>query len=160
MDKPTDHHMPAHRAESQRATAVSLLGEYGIMRLSELKAAGVPYQTLARMAEDGSVLRVGRLHRLHPDKREIVIFDCIDEAVPMLARMSEKRIKGYRSLGYSISTKEETTGAKGSNDGALAFQLAVAMLPASHLEISPFHVSFSPLYSPSDQSRLCGHARL
>lgn len=52
--------MPAYRAESQKETAVRLLDEQGIMRLSELKAAGVHYQTLARMTEDGSVLRVGR----------------------------------------------------------------------------------------------------
>lgn len=52
--------MPAQHAESQKETAVRLLGEQGIMRLSELKAAGVHYQTLARMTEDGSVLRVGR----------------------------------------------------------------------------------------------------
>ncbi len=58
--------MPAYRAESQRETAVRLLGEHGIMRLSEMKAAGVHYQTLTRMVEDGSVLRVGRgLYQLH-----------------------------------------------------------------------------------------------
>ncbi len=52
--------MPALQIESQRDVAVRLLGARGIMRLSELKAAGVHYQTLARMAEDGAVLRVGR----------------------------------------------------------------------------------------------------
>lgn len=46
---------------------------------------------------------VGRLHRLHPDKREVVVYDYIDEAVPVLARMSNKRIKGYKSLGYNRS---------------------------------------------------------
>lgn len=44
----------------------------------------------------------GRLHRLHPGKREVVIYDYVDEAVPVLARMSGKRIKGYDSLGYSV----------------------------------------------------------
>lgn len=39
---------------------VRLLGEHGLMRLSELKAVGVHYQTVARMAEDGAVLRVAR----------------------------------------------------------------------------------------------------
>ncbi|MBF0326335.1 MAG: DEAD/DEAH box helicase family protein [Alphaproteobacteria bacterium] len=43
----------------------------------------------------------GRLHRLHPGKREVIIYDYVDEAVPVLARMSGKRIKGYDSLGYS-----------------------------------------------------------
>jgi superfamily II DNA or RNA helicase len=45
---------------------------------------------------------VGRLHRLHPGKREAVVYDYIDEAVPLLKRMSEKRMRGYKSLGYSI----------------------------------------------------------
>ena len=45
---------------------------------------------------------VGRLHRLHPAKREVLVYDYVDAAVPMLRRMSEKRIRGYGSLGYSI----------------------------------------------------------
>ncbi|MBU6297370.1 MAG: DEAD/DEAH box helicase, partial [Alphaproteobacteria bacterium] len=34
---------------------------------------------------------VGRLHRSHPGKHEVVVYDYIDEAVPVLKRMSEKR---------------------------------------------------------------------
>ena len=45
---------------------------------------------------------VGRLHRLHPSKREVLVYDYVDEAVPALRRMTEKRIRGYRSLGYSV----------------------------------------------------------
>jgi superfamily II DNA or RNA helicase len=45
---------------------------------------------------------VGRLHRLHPGKREVVVYDYIDEAVPVLKRMSERRMRGYKNLGYSI----------------------------------------------------------
>ena len=45
---------------------------------------------------------VGRLHRLHPDKSEVAVYDYVDEAVPALRRMSGKRIRAYRSLGYSI----------------------------------------------------------
>ena len=45
---------------------------------------------------------VGRLHRLHPEKRDVVVYDYVDEAVPVLRRMGDKRIQGYRSLGYSI----------------------------------------------------------
>ena len=60
METPTNYHMTVHHNESQREAAVRLLGERGIMRLSEMKVAGVHYQTLARMAEDGEVLRVGR----------------------------------------------------------------------------------------------------
>jgi superfamily II DNA or RNA helicase len=46
---------------------------------------------------------VGRLHRLYPAKREVVVYDYVDEAVPVLKRMSEKRLGGYKSLGYSIT---------------------------------------------------------
>ncbi len=46
----------------------------------------------------------GRLHRLHPGKREVVIYDYVDEAVPVLARMSAKRNRGYVSLGYTVGT--------------------------------------------------------
>jgi superfamily II DNA or RNA helicase len=43
----------------------------------------------------------GRLHRLHPDKTEVRIYDYVDRDVPMLARMFEKRMRGYRTIGYS-----------------------------------------------------------
>jgi len=43
----------------------------------------------------------GRLHRLHPRKQEVRIFDYVDKGVPMLARMFEKRLRGYRAIGYA-----------------------------------------------------------
>jgi len=43
----------------------------------------------------------GRLHRLHPAKKEIQIFDYVDREVPMLLRMFEKRLNGYRAIGYA-----------------------------------------------------------
>ena len=43
----------------------------------------------------------GRLHRLHPAKREVRIFDYVDREVPMLLRMFEKRLRGYRGIGYA-----------------------------------------------------------
>lgn len=45
---------------------------------------------------------VGRLHRLHHAKTEVRIFDYVDSIVPMLDKMSVKRIAGYKSLGYRI----------------------------------------------------------
>ncbi|MDD4341098.1 MAG: DUF559 domain-containing protein [Kiritimatiellae bacterium] len=44
----------------------------------------------------------GRLHRAHAGKREVRICDYADLNVPMLARMFDRRCKGYRALGYSI----------------------------------------------------------
>src|SRR6266540_1569902 len=41
----------------------------------------------------------GRLHRLHPGKCDIRIFDYVDREVPMLLRMFERRLRGYRAIG-------------------------------------------------------------
>jgi superfamily II DNA or RNA helicase len=43
----------------------------------------------------------GRLHRVHPGKRDVQIYDYVDLAVPMLAAMFKKRLRGYRSIGYA-----------------------------------------------------------
>ena len=43
----------------------------------------------------------GRLHRLHPAKTEVRIFDYVDRSVPVLLRMFEKRLRGYRAIGYA-----------------------------------------------------------
>ncbi|MDE0063046.1 MAG: DEAD/DEAH box helicase family protein [Gammaproteobacteria bacterium] len=45
---------------------------------------------------------VGRLHRRHPAKREVLVYDYLDDVVPALNRMGAKRIKGYESLGYTV----------------------------------------------------------
>jgi superfamily II DNA or RNA helicase len=44
----------------------------------------------------------GRLHRIHKSKKEVMIYDYADFNVPVLARMFERRLKGYRSIGYEI----------------------------------------------------------
>lgn len=46
----------------------------------------------------------GRLHRLHPGKEEVRVYDYLDGAVPMLAKMHEKRMKGFRAMGYEQAT--------------------------------------------------------
>jgi superfamily II DNA or RNA helicase len=43
----------------------------------------------------------GRLHRLHPGKTEVQIFDYVDREVPLLLRMFERRLRGYRAIGYA-----------------------------------------------------------
>jgi superfamily II DNA or RNA helicase/very-short-patch-repair endonuclease len=45
---------------------------------------------------------VGRLHRLHHNKREVRVYDYADLNVPMLARMFDRRCRGYEAVGYSI----------------------------------------------------------
>ena len=45
----------------------------------------------------------GRLHRIHKRKKEVRIFDYADMDVPMLAKMYERRRRGYLSIGYEIT---------------------------------------------------------
>ena len=56
---------------------------------------------------------VGRLHRLHEGKKTVRVFDYADINVPMLAKMYEKRLRGYKSLGYVVGgpmTMDESAG--------------------------------------------------
>jgi superfamily II DNA or RNA helicase/very-short-patch-repair endonuclease len=45
---------------------------------------------------------VGRLHRLYDGKREVCVYDYADLNVPMLARMFDRRCRGYETIGYAI----------------------------------------------------------
>jgi superfamily II DNA or RNA helicase len=44
----------------------------------------------------------GRLHRIFDGKKEVRIYDYLDEHIPMLMRMYAKRLKGYKTIGYSL----------------------------------------------------------
>jgi superfamily II DNA or RNA helicase len=52
---------------------------------------------------------VGRLHRLHDNKRFVQVYDYVDHYVPMLARMYERRLKGYSTIGYVIEQEVVST---------------------------------------------------
>ena len=45
----------------------------------------------------------GRLHRLDEGKTEVIVYDYADLGVPMLARMHERRLRGYRAMGYDLT---------------------------------------------------------
>src|SRR5712691_3765730 len=46
---------------------------------------------------------VGRLHRIHENKRIVRVYDYVDAAVPVLSRMYEKRLKAYKVVGYTVA---------------------------------------------------------
>jgi superfamily II DNA or RNA helicase len=48
---------------------------------------------------------VGRLHRLHDGKKVVEVYDYVDSSIPMLARMFDKRLRGYNALGYTIQSQ-------------------------------------------------------
>ncbi len=49
----------------------------------------------------------GRLNRLHPRKTDVRIYDYLDRRVPVLVRMYERCLKGYRSIGYSSADDQD-----------------------------------------------------
>ena len=40
--------------------------------------------------------------QLHDNKRFVQVYDYVDPCIPMLARMYERRLKGYNAIGYVI----------------------------------------------------------
>jgi superfamily II DNA or RNA helicase len=56
---------------------------------------------------------VGRLHRLLDSKKVVEVYDYVDSSIPMLARMFEKRLRGYKALGYTIPEAYRTSGPAG-----------------------------------------------
>jgi superfamily II DNA or RNA helicase len=44
----------------------------------------------------------GRLNRTWYGKKEIRVYDYVDERVPVLSRMYRRRLKGYKSLGFMV----------------------------------------------------------
>jgi superfamily II DNA or RNA helicase len=47
----------------------------------------------------------GRLGRTYSGKTEIRIYDYVDERMPVLQRMYNKRVKGYKALGFMSMVK-------------------------------------------------------
>jgi superfamily II DNA or RNA helicase len=55
----------------------------------------------------------GRLHRLREGKADVRIYDYVDRHVPMLQRMFQRRLRGYRAMGYQedegVRRSQQTT---------------------------------------------------
>jgi len=66
----------------------------------------------------------GRLHRLYPGKTEVRIYDYVDREIPMLGRMFEKRLRGYRAIGYARGVAPVTR--EQVDDEALEFDESAA----------------------------------
>lgn len=52
---------------------------------------------------------VGRLHRDHTDKEEVRVIDYVDSNIEILQKMFEKRLKGYKNIGYSLNGNNKET---------------------------------------------------
>jgi len=49
----------------------------------------------------------GRIHRESEGKDHVIIYDYVDASLPMLERMFYKREKGYKAMGYKISSPNQ-----------------------------------------------------
>ena len=57
----------------------------------------------------------GRLHREHADKQDVRIYDYAETDQPQLARMWDKRQRGYRAMGYEIKPMKSITLGNDTN---------------------------------------------
>ncbi len=71
---------------------------------------------------------VGRLHRLHRNKRVVRVYDYVDRLVPVLNRMHEKRLKAYQAVGYKVvqSLDEAQADLRFAEIERIAVQTAIA----------------------------------
>lgn len=59
------------------------------------------------IAFEGNVEQyAGRLHRDFETKKDVVIYDYIDNHVPILEQMYHKRVRTYKKIGYTITSEE------------------------------------------------------
>lgn len=54
----------------------------------------------------------GRLHCQLPEKTEVRIHDFFDAGVPLLAEMLQKRLRGYRAMGYDTRPSSENKATR------------------------------------------------
>jgi superfamily II DNA or RNA helicase len=84
------------------ATA-SLIGEgYDLPRLDTLFLA-MPLSFKGRVIQ-----YAGRLHRLHAEKREVRVYDYLDEGNPLTIAMFRRRSGAYRQMGYRMIMDQKT----------------------------------------------------
>jgi hypothetical protein len=56
----------------------------------------------------------GASARLLDSKKVVEVYDYVDSSIPMLARMFEKRLRGYRALGYTIPEADTASASAGT----------------------------------------------
>ncbi len=78
----------------------------------------------------------GRLHRSHPGKHEVRVYDYVDGGIPVLAAMYQKRLKGYKAMGYSVAA-DHLTAWQPTTRTANRAGPADLSLPTPHLASPP-----------------------
>jgi superfamily II DNA or RNA helicase len=61
------------------------------------------------LAWKGTVVQyAGRLHRPHPGRHDVLVYDYVDAEVPVLRRMFAKRLNTYHAVGYALVDSDAT----------------------------------------------------
>jgi len=76
----------------------SLLGEGFDLPILDTLFLTMPISFKGRLIQ-----YAGRLHRIAPGKSDVVIYDYLDELLPLTMSMYRRRLPAYRSMGYEIS---------------------------------------------------------
>ncbi|MDR2957645.1 MAG: DEAD/DEAH box helicase family protein [Coriobacteriales bacterium] len=61
---------------------------------------------------------VGRLHRIYEGKQDVYVYDYVDASIPVLENMYYKRLRSYKSIGYSALVDN---GAGSTNSSSVLF---------------------------------------
>ena len=70
-------------------------GLYSVPDYTPSKDASLPVSWKGTIAQ-----YAGRLHRDHHNKSEVIIYDYADLNIPILAKIFDRRLAGYRAIGY------------------------------------------------------------
>ena len=89
--------LPAHEERVLLATGRFLGEGFDDARLDTL------FLTLPVSWRGTLVQYTGRLHRKYGGKKETLVYDYLDARVPVLRRMFERRLRGYRAIGYVLA---------------------------------------------------------
>lgn len=81
----------------------SLLGEGFDLPMLDTLFLAMPISFKGRLVQYS-----GRLHRPAPDKAEVMIYDYLDELMPLTASMYRRRMPAYHSMGYEVIRDEES----------------------------------------------------
>lgn len=95
----------AARLSALQEERSALLTELHLGEGYDLKELDTLFLTMPISFKGRLIQYVGRLHRKHEGKKEVRVFDFIDENLPVAMSMWRKRKSAYRKLGYGEATE-------------------------------------------------------
>jgi superfamily II DNA or RNA helicase len=114
-----DMHPAEHRAAHEQLASSDADGQRVVLTTGRYIGEGFDDPRLDTLllampiAWKGTVIQyAGRLHRAHPGKQDVLVYDYVDAELPVLRRMFTKRLRAYRSLGYELAETRRGAGTR------------------------------------------------